>query len=89
MRLQLAVPQLCVQSHPAGVSLDIQFEVSVVPGPPAAWSVAIVERYRNTTAAAAAARQQDGDSLNLIPCGKHFTLEIEALDVNHNRWAAS
>jgi hypothetical protein len=60
----------------------------VVPGAPAAWSVAIVERYRNTTAAAAAARQQDADNLNLIPCGKHFTLEIEALDVNHNRWAA-
>lgn len=67
-----------------GVTLDIQFEVSVVAGAPASWSVAIVERFHTTTAAAVGGRQQEGD-LSMIPCGKPFTLEIEALDVNHNR----
>ena len=78
----------CGGALAVGVSLDIQFEVSVVPGPPASWGVAIVERYQNTTAAVAAGRQQDGgDNLSLIPCGKPFTLEIEALDTHHNRCA--
>jgi hypothetical protein len=68
------------------VSLDIQFEVSVVAGPPASWGVAIVERY-HTTPAAAGRAQEGAGNLSMISCGKPFTLEIEALDVNHNRWA--
>lgn len=68
----------------SGVTLDIQFEVSVVAGAPASWSVAIVERFHTTTAAVVGGRQQE-DDLSMIPCGKPFTLEIEALDVNHNR----
>jgi len=76
---------MCTFCCPTGVSLDIQFEVSVVAGPPASWGVAIVERYQDSTAAAAAGRQQAADDLSMIPCGKPFTLEIEALDVNHNR----
>lgn len=60
----------------------------MVPGSPASWGVAIVERYHTTTAAAAGV-QQGGENLSLIPCGKPFTLEIEALDANHNRQAST
>ncbi|KAF8056436.1 SMCHD1 [Scenedesmus sp. PABB004] len=75
-----------------GVSLDIQFEVSVAPGPPASWSVAIVDYARGAAAAAAAAagratgaERPGGDDLSAIPCGQPFYLEIEALDACHNR----
>jgi hypothetical protein len=74
----------------AGVSLDINFEVSVVPGPPASWSVAIVDYRKGAAAAAAAAAGKAGEvdggaDLSSIPCGQPFYLEIEALDACHNR----
>jgi hypothetical protein len=78
----------CRCSVQPGITLDIQFEVSVVAGAPASWSVGIIERFHTTTAPAGAGRQQEGD-LSMVPCGKPFTLEIEALDVNHNRCAAN
>lgn len=67
-----------------GVTLDIQFEVSVVAGPAASWGVSIVERFHTGTAAGG---RHEGGDLSMIPCGKPFTLEIEAIDVNHNRFA--
>jgi hypothetical protein len=79
---------MCRCSVQLGVTLDIQFEVSVVAGAPASWSVGIIERFHTTTAPAGAGRQQEGD-LSMVPCGKPFTLEIEALDVNHNRRACN
>jgi hypothetical protein len=80
----------CVAALTAGVSLDINFEVSVVPGPPASWSVAIVDYRKGAAAAAAAAAGKAGEAdaaadLSSIPCGQPFYLEIEALDACHNR----
>lgn len=73
------------------MSLDINFEVSVIPGPPASWSVAVVDYRKGAAAAAAAAAGKAGEAdgaadLTSIPCGQPFYLEIEALDACHNRW---
>lgn len=79
-----------VVSPSAGVSLDINFEVIVVPGPAASWSVQIVDYRKGAAAAAAAAAgkaiEADGAAdLSRVPCGEPFYLEIEALDACHNR----
>jgi hypothetical protein len=68
----------------AGVSFDIQLEVSVVPGPPASWSVAIVD-YADGAAVAAGRQGPAGADLSSIACGQPFYLEVEALDACHNR----
>lgn len=70
------------------MTFDINFEVSVVSGPPHSWSVAIVDFQKGAAAAAKGGQAKDAEELSLIPCGKPFYLEIEALDQCHNRWVA-
>eukprot|EP00775_Hariotina_reticulata_P002831 gene2831-3124_t len=68
-----------------GVSFDIQLEVSVAPGPPASWSVALVD-YADGAAVAVARQDPGGADLSSIACGQPFYLEVEALDACHNRY---
>lgn len=68
-----------------GVTFDINFEVSVIAGPPHSWSVAIVDFQKGTAAAIKGAAPKDAEELSLIQCGQPFYLEIEVLDQCHNR----
>lgn len=67
----------------AGVTFDINFEVSVVPGPPYSWSIAIIDYQKGQAAAAKAAQPKDAEGN--ITCGQPFYMELEVIDQCHNR----
>lgn len=59
--------------------LEVGLLLGVVPGPPKAWALSLVEGE------AGEASQEGGEGVGAVRCGQPFTLEIEALDAHNNR----
>uniref|UniRef100_A0A1D2ABE5 SMCHD1 ribosomal S5 domain-containing protein n=1 Tax=Auxenochlorella protothecoides TaxID=3075 RepID=A0A1D2ABE5_AUXPR len=61
--------------------LEVGLFLGVVPGPPKAWALSLVEGE------AGEASQEGGEGVGAVRCGQPFALEIEALDAHNNRCA--